>query len=161
MLCVWVVFVWVCGVFVCVCVCVWCVCVCVVCVCFVCGCVFVCVCVCGVFVCVWCVSVCGVFVSVCVCVCVTGHSVSVLPEGRRHEAGLAAEGQHQQQPVCLHEGESASPWVTQHVHSQNDSPFTLSTPTTTPDLPYHRETADLLSRDHATIHLAQLQVIRL
>lgn len=30
----------------------------------------------------------------------------MLPEGRHHEAGLASESQHQQQPVCLHEGES-------------------------------------------------------
>lgn len=42
-----------------------------------------------------------------VCVCVSGLGIAVLPEGRHLEAGLASESQHQQQPVCLHEGESA------------------------------------------------------
>lgn len=42
----------------------------------------------------------------CLCICLSGLSISVLPEGRHHEAGLASESQHQQQPVCLHEGES-------------------------------------------------------
>ena len=38
--------------------------------------------------------------------CVPGLVLSVLSERAYHEAGLAAESQHQQQPVRLHEGES-------------------------------------------------------
>lgn len=43
----------------------------------------------------------------CVFLCLSGLGVALLPEGRHHEAGLASESQHQQQPVCLHEGESS------------------------------------------------------
>lgn len=39
--------------------------------------------------------------------CLSGLGIALLPEGRHHEAGLASESQHQQQPVCLHEGESS------------------------------------------------------
>lgn len=43
----------------------------------------------------------------------------MLPEGRNHEAGLASESQHQQQPVCLHEGESPDlPSVTHATQQQ-------------------------------------------
>lgn len=43
----------------------------------------------------------------CVVLCLAGLGITLLPEGRHHEAGLASESQHQQQPVCLHEGESS------------------------------------------------------
>lgn len=48
--------------------------------------------------------------------CLSGLGIALLPEGRRHEAGLASESQHQQQPVCLHEGESSQDQLSA-VHS--------------------------------------------
>lgn len=49
----------------------------------------------------------------------SGLVVALLSEGGRPEAGLASESQPQQQPVCLHEGESALT-STQEEKSKNN-----------------------------------------
>ena len=55
------------------------------------------------------------------CVCVSGLSVTVLPAGRHHEAGLASESQHQQQPVRLYEGESPADLLSVIHTATNDT----------------------------------------